>query len=185
MPRWPASKRAAECRFRYDSRMTHVPHDNRCTDPASHVDDAQAFVSEVELACAERGLRLTELRGQVLRLVAQAGQPVKAYDLLDRMKSERGATAPPTVYRALDFLLQNGFIHRLSSINAFVACHHPRVQGHSAPFLICDRCQRTVEMEDEETAVRLQTQARALGFSPQGQTLEVHGLCAECCKSET
>jgi hypothetical protein len=82
----------------------------------------------------------------VLGLVAAAGKPVKAYDLLDLMKSEGGSTAPPTVYRALDFLLEQGFIHRLASVNAFVGCHHPQVR-HSVPFLICDDCQNAIELE--------------------------------------
>lgn len=153
-----------------------------CTDPAAHVHDAAAYVRAVEAACTERGLRLTAIRGEVLRLVAAAERPIKAYDLLDRLKSVRPKVAPPTVYRALEFLIEHGFIHRLASVNAYVACHHPRLEGHTVPFLICDRCLRAVEMEDERTAAQLEQQARALGFRPHGQTLEVHGLCARCGK---
>jgi Fur family zinc uptake transcriptional regulator len=91
-----------------------------------------------------------------------------------------GAAAPPTVYRALDFLLANGFIHKLESVNAFVACHHPSTAQHSVPFLICDRCHSAVELEDEQVVAALDERARALGFVPQAQTLEVHGLCARC-----
>lgn len=163
--------------------MTKAQPANRCTDPAHHVHSADGYVREVEKACAERGWRLTALRSQVLRMVAEAERPVKAYDLLDRIKRERGSAAPPTVYRALDFLLEHGFIHRLASINAFVGCHHPRTEQHTAPFLICDRCHKAVELEDEHTAAQLESQARALGFQPQAQTLEVHGLCAECGKA--
>ena len=163
--------------------MSRDAVDNRCTHPEHHVSDAGAYVAEVERVCRERGLRLTTLRGQVLRLIAQAERPVKAYDLLDSIRTERGQAAPPTVYRALDFLIDHGFIHRLSSINAFVSCHHPRQREHTAPFLICDRCQRAVELEDERTAAQLQAQARLLGFRAQGQTLEVHGMCAECAES--
>ena len=153
-----------------------------CTDPRHHVHDAKAFVRAVEHACRERGLRLTPTRALVLDLIARAGAPIKAYDLLDRMrgKDDEGSAAPPTVYRALDFLLANGFIHKLESINAFVACHHPNAAQHSAPFLICDACHKAVELEDEHVVATLDAQARALGFSPQTQTLEVHGLCAEC-----
>jgi Fur family zinc uptake transcriptional regulator len=150
-----------------------------CTDPKHHVHDAGAYVQAVEQACEARGLRLTPLRAQVLGLVAAAGKPIKAYDLLDRMKSASGSTAPPTVYRALDFLLEQGFIHRLASVNAFVSCHHPQVR-HSVPFLICDRCQNAVELEDERISAMLEQQARALGFAPSAQTLEVHGVCAAC-----
>lgn len=158
-----------------------------CSAPEHHVHDAAGFVAAVERACGERGLRLTPIRARVLGLVADAGQPIKAYDLLDKIRPDKGgdgagagAAAPPTVYRALDFLLANGFIHKLESVNAFVACHHPNAEQHSAPFLICDGCHTAVELEDEAVVNSLDTQARALGFSPQTQTLEVHGLCAAC-----
>ena len=155
-----------------------------CSSPDHHVLDAAGFVSAVERACSERGLRLTEIRARVLGLVADAGKPIKAYDLLDKVREGEGAgaAAPPTVYRALDFLLANGFIHKLESVNAFVACHHPNAAQHSAPFLICDGCHKAVELEDEHVVATLDAQARALGFSPQTQTLEVHGLCAECAR---
>lgn len=153
-----------------------------CSSPDHHVHDAAGFVAAVEHACSERGLRLTDIRARVLGLVADAGKPIKAYDLLDKVREGEGAgaAAPPTVYRALDFLLANGFIHKLESVNAFVACHHPNAAQHSAPFLICDGCHKAVELEDEHVVATLDAQARALGFSPQTQTLEVHGLCAAC-----
>ena len=153
-----------------------------CTDPHHHVHDAAGFVAAVEAACHERGLRLTPIRARVLGLIAEAGQPVKAYDLLDRFRAldDAGSAAPPTVYRALDFLLANGFIHKLQSVNAFVACHHPNSDQHSVPFLICDRCHSAVELEDREVVTQLEARAKALGFHPQAQTLEVHGLCARC-----
>ena len=158
-----------------------------CTDPKHHVHDAAAFVVAVERACTERGLRLTAIRARVLELVAEAGQPIKAYDLLDQLRVDKsadgegaGAAAPPTVYRALDFLMANGFIHKLESVNAFVACHHPNANQHSVPFLICDRCHSATELEDASIVASLDVAARALGFAPQAQTLEVHGLCARC-----
>ncbi|RPE77278.1 transcriptional repressor [Vulcaniibacterium tengchongense] len=151
-----------------------------CTDPQHHVHDGDAFVHEVERACAQRGLRLTPIRAHALRLIADAGRPVKAYELLDLMKETHDAAAPPTVYRALDFLLEHGFIHKLASINAFVGCHHPGAEQHAVPFLICDRCQSATELEDERIVELLDAQARALGFTPQAQTLEVHGVCGAC-----
>ncbi|WP_242108476.1 Fur family transcriptional regulator [Luteimonas aquatica] len=158
-----------------------------CTDPRHHVHDAHGFVAAVERACHERGLRLTPIRARVLGLVADAGQPIKAYDLLEQISRANsldgegaGAAAPPTVYRALDFLLANGFIHKLESVNAFVACHHPNTAQHSVPFLICDNCHSAVELEDLEVVAQLEERAKSLGFRPQAQTLEVHGLCARC-----
>ena len=157
-----------------------------CSDPKHHVHDAAGFVAAVERACAERGLRLTAIRSRVLGLIAEAGQPIKAYDLLDLVREGEGAgaAAPPTVYRALDFLLANGFIHKLESINAFVACHHPNAAQHSVPFLICDRCHSATELEDASIVASLDAAARGLGFAPQAQTLEVHGLCARCAASD-
>jgi len=153
-----------------------------CTDPKHHVDDAHGFVAAVERACQERGLRLTPIRSRVLSLIADAGKPIKAYELLELVREKKGvgADAPPTVYRALDFLMANGFVHKLESVNAFVACHHPNSDQHSVPFLICDRCHSAVELEDREVVTQLESRAKALGFQPQAQTLEVHGLCARC-----
>ncbi len=144
-----------------------------------HAHDAGAFVAAVAAACEERGLRLTPLRLRVLELIAAEEKPVKAYDLLDQLKDEHGAAAPPTVYRALDFLLEHRFIHKLASINAFVGCHHPS-EAHQVPFLICDVCASATELCDERVSRLLGDQARQLGFEPRAQTLEMHGVCAEC-----
>ena len=126
-----------------------------------------------------RGLRLTPLRERVLNLVAASPIPAKAYDLLDQLKDEHSSAAPPTIYRALDFLLENGFIHKLESINAYVGCHHP-AESHQVPFLICDVCSKATEVCDERVARLLNAQAREHGFKPREQTLEVHGTCAAC-----
>lgn len=144
-----------------------------------HPHNARAFVREVAAACGARGLRLTEIRSQVLELIAASEKPIKAYDLLDQLKDDRSNAAPPTVYRALDFLLENGFIHKLQSINAYVSCHHPSVVHH-VPFLICDVCESATEVCDERVANLLSEQARALGFRTRAQTLEVHGVCKRC-----
>ncbi len=144
-----------------------------------HPHDARAFVRAVTRECEARGLRLTPLRQDVLELVAAAEKPVKAYDLLDQLKTDRAGAAPPTIYRALDFLLENGFIHKLSSINAYVGCHHPD-ESHQVPFLICDVCASAIEVCDEHVSELLVSQAREHGFRARAQTLEVHGVCADC-----
>ena len=163
-------------------KHARLKQDHACTDPQHHVDDGDTYISEVERVCRQRGLRLTPIRANALRLIAAAGRPIKAYDLLDQMKATHDAAAPPTVYRALDFLLEHGFVHKLASINAFVGCHHPGGEQHAVPFLICDRCQSATELEDERIVESLDQRARAQGFVPQAQTLEVHGLCAACAK---
>ena len=148
-------------------------------EPHRHRHDASAFVRDVTGVCAQRGLRLTPIRLRVLELVAASRIPVKAYDLLNDLKDGPGLAAPPTVYRALDFLLEHGFIHKLESINAFVGCHHPG-ESHQVPFLICDQCSSATEICDDGVANLLKIQARDRGFAPAAQTLEVHGLCANC-----
>ncbi|HWU75141.1 MAG TPA: transcriptional repressor [Rhodanobacter sp.] len=157
-----------------------VEHHSATHHPHAH--DARGFVRAVKLASKERGLRLTPLRMEVLELVAATRKPIKAYDLLDQLREKHGNAAPPTVYRALDFLLENGFIHKLSSINAFVSCHHP-AEAHQVPFLICDSCSSAQEVCDDRVAELIEAQALGLGFRPQAQTLEVHGICKDCRKA--
>lgn len=156
--------------------MAHARHQHGLK---HHCDNATSFIDAVASACEERGLRLTPLRLRVLELIAAEAKPVKAYDLLDRLKNEHSGAAPPTVYRALDFLLENRFIHKLESINAFVGCHHPS-EAHQVPFLICDVCSSATEICDEGVSRLLDEQARERGFSARAQTLEVHGICAQC-----
>ncbi len=153
------------------SVFSHKPH--------HHDHDAESFVEKVVRASRERGLRLTPLRREVLELVAASAKPVKAYDLLDQLRRHHDNAAPPTVYRALDFLIEHGFIHKLESINAYVHCPHP-TQSHQVPFLICDQCLSAFEVCDERVAELIAAQAKALGFRPQDQTLEVHGVCRAC-----
>ena len=145
-----------------------------------HHHDAAAIVREIEHECDARGLRLTPLRREVLDLVAKARRPVKAYDLLESLRDRHAGAAPPTVYRALDFLLENGFIHRLESINAFVFCQHP-AEAHQVPFLICDVCESATEVCDDGAIAHLiERQAHDFGFRAKAQTLEVHGVCRRC-----
>jgi Fur family zinc uptake transcriptional regulator len=145
-----------------------------------HHHDAAGIVREVEHECDARSLRLTPLRREVLELVAKARRPVKAYDLLESLRDRHAGAAPPTVYRALDFLLENGFIHKLESINAFVFCQHP-AEAHQVPFLICDVCESATEVCDDGAIAHLiERQAHDFGFRAKAQTLEVHGVCRRC-----
>lgn len=139
------------------------------------------MLGRVEHACAERGLRLTELRRRVFELIADSTRPVKAYDLLEKVRKQgAGPTAPPTVYRALDFLMSHGFVHRLETLNAYVPCPHPEAEAHGSQFLICENCQETLELDAGGIADRLRAQAKEQGFEPRRHTIEVYGLCARC-----
>jgi Fur family transcriptional regulator, zinc uptake regulator len=147
------------------------PHDHQsCIDTA--IEDATRL-------CADRSLRFTQIRRRVLELVWSSHTPIGAYDILEGLRPEYPRAAPPTVYRALDFLTGLGLIHRIESMNAFVGCNHPD-QPHSGQFLICGDCGTTAELDDPgiEKAVRLG--AGRLGFIAKRQTVEVTGLCPEC-----
>jgi Fur family zinc uptake transcriptional regulator len=148
-----------------------------------------AALAEAEAACLRRGAQLTELRRQVLRLVLESGQPVGAYALLDRLRASRPGAAPPTVYRALEFLLENGLIHKVERLNAFIGCSgtaeahaHCEGHGHDHPhqFLICARCGSTSEVCDAAVATAVAAAARRAGFVPARTTVEVEGLCGQC-----
>lgn len=133
--------------------------------------------------CAANGGKLTNIRRSVLALIIGAGSPVGAYTLLDRLKTERANAAPVTIYRALDFLIENGLIHKIERLNAFVVCaesgehqHHE----HSVQFLICRACGTVAEMEDHGIAVAVSQAAGKTGFRPDHATIEVEGTCESC-----
>jgi Fur family transcriptional regulator, zinc uptake regulator len=136
-------------------------------------------LSRADAFAAEQGLALTPLRRQVYALVVVAGRPIGAYDLLAALEPERGRVPPTTVYRALDFLVEHGFVHRIESRNAFVACCEVG-KPHQSQFLICERCGDTVEIPGEELATRLSASAPAHGFEVHKQVVELSGLCGEC-----
>lgn len=140
---------------------------------------AEQVVREVEQHCRQRGLRLTPTRRRVLELVLAADGPVKAYDLLDQLKTEQPGAAPPTIYRALDFLLENDFIHRLETLNAFVSCFHPH-ESHQGQFLICEHCHSVTEIHNDALTDQLRQAARQDDFEPTRQVLEIYGLCGSC-----
>jgi Fur family transcriptional regulator, zinc uptake regulator len=136
-------------------------------------------LARADAFAAERGLMLTPLRRQVYAHVAGAGRPIGAYDLLAALEPERGRVPPTTVYRALDFLVEHGFVHRIESRNAFVACCEIG-KPHQSQFLICERCGDTVEIPGHELAERLSSAPTAHGFEVHRQVVELSGLCGDC-----
>lgn len=136
-------------------------------------------LAAAEAVCARRNARLTHLRRRVFEMLWAAHKPTRAYDLLDRLRHEHDGAAPPTVYRALDFLLEHGLIHKLESLNAYIGCVQPDAP-HRGQFLICDGCQSVAELDDPEIAKRVLTKARDLGFEVRHQTIEVSGICPDC-----
>jgi len=135
-------------------------------------------LDRAEKLCRNKGLRLTPLRKRVLEIVLKSHKPVGAYAVLHQLQTD-GRAAPPTVYRALDFLLANGLIHRLESLNAYIGCVRPE-EPHEGQFLICASCHDSAELNDPVVSEAIQRSAEAAGFNVQRQTVENVGLCPRC-----
>ncbi len=138
--------------------------------------EALAAASQI---CARRGARLTRLRREVLAILWRGHAPQGAYAILDALRREGRRAAPPTVYRALDFLLAHGLVHRIESRNAYVGCPDPH-RPHEGHFLICAGCGDAAELGGERIREAIRADARALGFRVTGETVEITGLCARC-----
>jgi len=148
--------------------------------PHDHSHCVHHALSEADTLCLKQGLRLTALRRRVLELVWQSHKPLGAYDILAVLSEQDGRrAAPPTVYRALDFLLDNNLVHRIASLNAFIGCNHPE-HAHQGQFLICHTCHVAVELEHKTISDAIVESAQGIGFAVEGQTVEVVGLCAAC-----
>lgn len=136
-------------------------------------------IGSAERVCNENGLRFTQLRRRVLEIVWNRHAPIGAYEILDELRTEHRSAAPPTVYRALDFLLANGLVHKIESLNAFVGCGHPD-GTHVGQFLICGKCRQVGELDDPDIAALIARKAAGVGFDVSRQTIEVLGLCRDC-----
>jgi Fur family transcriptional regulator, zinc uptake regulator len=119
------------------------------------------------------------VRRRVLELILQADQPTRAYALLAQLERERGKLGPPTVYRALDFLLAHGLIHKVETSNAFVACADVE-HTHESQFVICEDCGATEEIRDDEIVQTLRRLGEGRGFAVERQVIEARGLCPAC-----
>lgn len=134
---------------------------------------------KAQALCERHGARLTPIRQRVLELVWQNHKPVGAYDLLPKLAEEGFNSAPPTVYRALDFLLELGLVHRINSLNAFIGCIHPG-DAHATCFFVCRQCGEAQELgSDSLETVSKQVEQR-LGVIVEQQMTELLGLCPRC-----
>lgn len=141
--------------------------------------DSQALMEQALRQCRERGVRFTPIRQRVLQIIADTRGGLKAYDLLDRLAAEHASARPPTVYRALDFLIEQGLVHRIESLNAYVACPCPE-HTHGFQLLICRDCGRVQELHLDDIHRQLGHHAQQLGFEIQRQTIELLGRCGPC-----
>lgn len=144
-----------------------------------------AQLSQADAVCAARGVRLTELRRHVLGLVLDSDKPAGAYEMLERLRPYHKGAAPPTIYRALEFLLEQGLIHKVERLSAFVGCVHGmdadgHDESHNTQFLICTQCGRVEELNDSSIGDSLQQAATSTGFKIHSSVVEADGLCAAC-----
>ena len=150
--------------------------------PARFVDDraVEAALDEAADACARDGAQLTPLRRLVLRLVLRASHPLTAYQLLDQLKVVRAGAAPPTIYRALDFLVAHKLIHKVERLGAFMGCTEAALHDHPVQFLICARCGTVAELDDPAVTHALEDAAGRAGFHASSSVVELEGTCAAC-----
>ena len=145
---------------------------------------AEKILSQAEALCLQRNVRLTPQRLEVLRLMSQHHGAISAYDLLDLLRASEPQAKPPTIYRALDFLLEQGFVHRVESTNSYVVCHHFEEPSHTSAMLICDRCGAVAEKHADGVENILKSLALSCGFALTNSVIEAHGLCRECVEVE-
>ncbi len=140
---------------------------------------SEGTLERLEALCRERGQRLTRQRRAVLRKLAAERRALSAYELLARLRPEDGRSTPAGVYRALEFLMEAGVVHRLESTRSFILCEHPDAP-HGGQLLICRVCGQVVEAEDEPVAAATGRLGERLGFSLDPRVLELTGVCARC-----
>jgi len=140
---------------------------------------ASAAIAHAEAQCTAREQRLTPMRRQVLEALLASHKPLGAYEIIERL-GHKNRPAPITIYRALDFLRENGLVHRIESRNAFVACVHNHNGGDLVVFLICERCGAVGEAPGGTVADALKASSRAAGFSPKSPLIEIAGICSHC-----
>jgi Fur family transcriptional regulator, zinc uptake regulator len=140
-------------------------------------------INHAERICRERSQKLTPIRRQVLQALLASHRPLGAYEIIDALAKSMPRPAPITVYRALDFLMANGLVHRIESRNAFLACAHDHDAAAMVAFLICERCGSVGEIPAATMAQSLGAAARATGFAPKLSVVEITGTCAHCQKA--
>jgi Fur family zinc uptake transcriptional regulator len=141
---------------------------------------ANDAIAHAEALCAARAERLTPIRRRVLEALLASHQPLGAYELIDRLAQRGARPAPITIYRALDFLREQGLVHRIESRNAFIACVQNHDSGDPVVFLICEKCGAVGEAASTAVADTIKTAARAAGFTPKTPVIEISGICAHC-----
>jgi len=148
-------------------------------DAHDHGHCVETAISAAEAHCAAGGLRFTPVRRAALEILLREHRAMGAYELLDRLHEAGFGSQPPVAYRALDFLVANGLVHKIERLNAFIACAHPGA-AHSPAFLICRLCEGVAEAQSAPARGSLGEAARATGFRIERTVVEALGLCPAC-----
>lgn len=149
-----------------------------------HVACISTGVAKAEARCAERGVRLTPVRKRVLEILLAQHRAMGAYEILDILRDDGFSAQPPQAYRALDFLVKQGFAHKIERVNGFLACSHPGNE-HLPTFLICRECNAVAEATNVDVQEMIESVAGASGFKIEKMVLEAEGLCPACEGSAT
>jgi Fur family zinc uptake transcriptional regulator len=136
-------------------------------------------LTAAEAHCREHGLRLTPVRRKALEILLQEHRALGAYEMLDSLRDAGFGSQPPVAYRALEFLVANGFAHKIERLNAFIACAHPGA-NHSPAFMICRICESVAEAQSSPARGALGEAARATGFRIERTVVEAVGVCPAC-----
>lgn len=124
-------------------------------------------------------LRFTPVRRRTLEILLEEHRALGAYEVLEQLAKDGFGKQPPVAYRALDFLVENGFAHRIRRLNAFTACQHP-AEIHSPAFFICTDCGAVAEVHERDVRDALQQAADRIGFSIKRMNMEIAGICPTC-----
>ena len=145
-----------------------------------HSGCCESILDTADRLAQEKSLRLTPVRRRVLEILTEAHQAMGAYDVLDRLREDGFGSQPPVAYRALDFLVEHGLVHRIRRLNAFVACTDAGHDEHAPVFLICNECETVAELSGTATAKALRQNAAAIGFQVSRMNIEATGICPAC-----
>jgi Fur family transcriptional regulator, zinc uptake regulator len=148
--------------------------------PHDHAACAESALARAAQICAASGARLTPVRRRTLEILLETHKAMGAYDVLERLAAEGFGHQPPVAYRALDFLVEHGLVHRIQRLNAFTACTHPGGHAHAPVFLICERCHAVAEAPGRSVRGALEAAAGEVGFAVERAHVEALGLCPAC-----
>jgi len=149
----------------------------------NHQGCVEHALQTAEQICLKKEVRLTGIRKNILKLICASHKAIGAYELLDLFREQDPKAKPVTIYRALDFLMEAGLVHKIESLNAFIACLQAETQ-HKSAILICELCKNAYEIDATPVYESLYSLSETVQFKPQCLTLELHGLCVNCRKKE-